>query len=655
MKDYGSAPHSKSMVADITQTELAAPALKERIREGRDRPAELWGRAASELHWFEPWDVVYESDGPGEFAWFPGGRTNLSYSCVDYHVEQGNGNRAAFVYETGERDVSAVLTYRQLLDEVRSVASMLRAFGVGKGDRVSIYMPMCLEACVAMLACTRIGAIHSVVFGGFGAGALADRIELAESTLLLTADVGYRNGDVVDLKALVDRCFEEHPAATVPVDRTVLLQRGSDPPNLREDEVRWEEALDAADGAADSVEMEATEPAFILPTSGTTGKPKGTVHTHGGYQVHVDAMARWMFGIEPEDIWYATSDIGWIVGHSYIVYAPLLRGCTSVVYEGVPIYPDAGVWWDLIERNGITKVFTAPTAIRALSGYDDAYHERADLSSVDVVFSAGEPLNPPAWRWLQKTVLDDAVPVIDHMWQTETAGPIVGNPYGIDLLPIRPGSASVPLPGIQTTIVDDDGNEVEPGEEGALVITEPFPGLTPTLWEGDDRYRREYWEQVDGVYWVGDAVSVDEDGYLWFSGRADEVLTIAGHRIGPTDIEDALITHEAVVEAAAVAKPDPEKTEVAAVFVVLRDGFDPSADLATELVERVREEVGPIAVVGEVEFVEQLPKTRSGKIMRRTIQDIMLGNDLGDVSTMEDAAAVDAIEAACATIEVEPT
>ncbi|MFB6155879.1 MAG: acetate--CoA ligase [Haloferacaceae archaeon] len=642
------------MGSDDTTEEILAPRLKALRREGRESPETLWGRRAAELHWFEPWDAVLTTDGPGEFTWFEGGKTNLSYNALDYHVAQGRGNRAAMVFETGERDATRVYTYAELLHGVKRTAAMLRAFGVGEGDRVTIYLPMCPEAVVSMLACTRIGAIHSVVFGGFGAGALADRIELAEPTVLLTADVGFRNGDEVDLRSIVNRTFDEYESVTEFVDDVILLERGAGDVALRETETRWRDAIARGEGEDDShVETSATDPAFILPTSGTTGKPKGTVHQHGGYQVHVHAMADWMFGMDGEDVWFATSDVGWIVGHSYIVYAPLLVGATTVVYEGTPVYPDAGVWWDLVERHGVTKIFTAPTAIRALAGYDDEYHERADLSTLDVVFSAGEPLNPPAWRWLQKEVLDDAKPVIDHMWQTETGGPIIGNPYGINLLPIRPGSAGVALPGVEVQVVDFDGEPAAAGEEGALVVTQPFPGMTPTLWEGHDRYRREYWEQIPGAYWVGDAVSMDEDGYLWFSGRADEVITIAGHRIGPTDVEDALVGHEAVVEAAVVGKPDPEKTEVASAFVVLTDGTESSGDLGEELRDRVRQEVGPIAIVEDVEFVDQLPKTRSGKIMRRTIRDILLEQDLGDVSTMEDETAVEAIREAVEDVEVD--
>lgn len=575
---------------------------------------------------------------------------------LDYQIEKGHGNKAALIYESGEKPETKTFSYNQLLYKVKEFASTLRSFGIEKGDRVTIYMPQCPEAIIAMLACTRIGAIHSVVFGGFGAGALADRIDLAESNLLLTADVGYRKGKTVDLKSIVDKSLEENPEAGNRIENIILLNRENEV-NLEDNRyVLWKDAIEKGQTEnSDYVVMDANDPAFILPTSGTTGRPKGTVHMHGGYQVHVYGMGKWVFDLNPTNVWWATSDIGWIVGHSYIVYGPLLSGCTTISYEGIPTYPDPGIWWKKIDKNKVTKLFTAPTAIRALSGFSSEYYEKHDISSLEVVFSAGEPLNPSAWEWMQKEVLNDEVPVIDHMWQTESGGPIIGNPYGINLLPIKPGSATIPLPGIDAEIVDrNTGKPKEPGEDGVLVIKKPFPGLTPTLWEGEDRYMSEYWEaEVPGVYWSGDSASKDEDGYLWFGGRADELLTIAGHRIGPTDIEDAIVKHAAVIEVAVVGKPDPEKTEVASAFVVLNEDYEPNEKLKEELIKNVREEVGPIAVVEDIIFVDQLPKTRSGKIMRRTIRDIMLGNQLGDISTMEDQSAVEKIENASKKIKIK--
>ncbi len=471
------------MTKEIPEIEIISPKLKKMLKQGKENPEKLWSEIAKELKWFKKWDKIYNEESAGEFSWFDGGKTNMSYNCLDRQIEQGRGNQAALIYETGEKPEPKVLTYKQLLYRVKEFAKTLRAFGVEKGDRVTIYMPQCPEAVIAMLACTRIGAIHSVVFAGFGSTALADRIDLAGSKLLLTADIGYRKGDTVDLKSIVDKAFDEHPEMCETIEDIILLNRGNEKVDLDKDkEISWKEALEKGEEEDSSYEvMDANDPAFILPTSGTTGRPKGTVHMHGGYQVHVYAMAKWMFGIEPEDTWWATSDIGWIVGHSYIVYAPLLCGATTISYEGVPTYPDPGIWWRTIDKNNVSKIFTAPTAIRALSRYPSEHYEKNDISSIEVVFSAGEPLNPSAWRWLQKEVLDDEVPVIDHMWQTETGGPIIGNPYGIDLLPIKPGSGGVALPGIDAEIVDRDGNPVADGQDGVLVINEPFSGLTSTL------------------------------------------------------------------------------------------------------------------------------------------------------------------------------
>lgn len=643
------------MTEEINDMEFLPPKVSRLLKEGKENPKKLWGNIAKGLHWFEPWEKVYEEEAPGKFKWFKGGKTNLSYNCLDYQIEQGNGNKAALIYETGEDPETKVLTYNQLIYRVKEFASTLRAFGVDKGDRVTIYMPQCPEAIIAMLACSRIGGIHSVVFAGFGGGALADRIELADSKLLITADVGYRKGDTVDLTNIVRKALDENPEAQERIDDIIMLKRsGKDIGIKKERYLLWENAIEKGRREDPDFEiLDADDPAFILPTSGTTGRPKGTVHMHGGYQVHIYAMSKWMFDISPEDTWWSTSDIGWIVGHSYIVYGPLLAGATTISYEGTPTFPDPGIWWKTIEKNKVTKLFTAPTAIRALSRFPSKYYENHDLSSLSAVFSAGEPLNPSAWKWLQKEVLDGAVPVIDHMWQTETGGPIIGNPYGVNLIPIKPGSAGIALPGIDAEIVDWEGKPVKTGQEGILVINKPFPGLTSTLWEGEDRYMNEYWNVIPGFYYVGDAAAKDKNGYIFFSGRADEVLTIAGHRIGPTDIEDALVSHDAVIEAAVVGKPDPEKTEVAAVFAVIKDGFVPNEDLRKSLRKKVREEVGPIAVIEDICFVEKLPKTRSGKIMRRTIRDIMMNNPLGDISTMEDESAVDEIERVSEEIEIK--
>ena len=604
----------------------------------------FWGEAARELHWFKPWNRVFEWNYP-DFKWFVGGLTNLSYNCVDYHVlQKGRGEKAAIIWESGETGESRTLTYRELFEEVKKFAAALRALGVEKGDRVTIYMPMVPEAAVAMLACTRIGAIHSVVFGGFGYGALAERIADAESRLVVTADVGYRRGKEVNLKEVVDSALKSDTS----VKRVIVLKRESkDPAMISGRDMFWEEAIEKGRGTTAHIEyMRAEDPAFILYTSGTMAKPKGTVQPHGSYQVHIYAMGKWVYDMRETDVWWSTSDVGWIVGHSYVVYAPLLFGCSTVMYEGVPDHPSPDIWWQIIERNRVTQAWISPTGARGLMKYGDEWPGKYDLSSVRLVLCAGEVLNPPAWEWLQKKVFKNRIPVIDHMWQTESSGPMLGNPYGIVLLPIKPGSATIPLPGIDAEIVDEEGKPVPVGVEGTFVCKRPFPGLTPTLWRDHERYVQDYWERIPGVYYTGDAAMKDEDGYYWFLGRVDEVIKISAHRVGTIEIESALLQHPAVAEAAVVGRPDQLRGEVAAAFVVLKSGFAPDETLKQTLIELVRKTLGSIVVVSDIFFTSKLPKTRSGKIMRRLIKAIMSNKPLGDYSTIEDETAIEELKAA---------
>jgi acetyl-CoA synthetase len=629
------------------------PQLRWFLQRARDDPEGFWSEAARELHWFRPWERVFEWQYPA-FHWFRGGQTNLAYNAVDHQVlGQQRGTRAALVWESAETGAMRVLTCNQLFYEVQRFSAALTALGVGRGDRVTIYMPMVPEAVIAMLATTRIGAIHSVVFGGFAAGALAERIRDTEPKVVLTCDVGYRRGKTFRLKEVVDEAL----AGNVQVGTVVVLNRAEPAPPMKpKRDITWEEALEQGRGvSAPAVPMEANELAFILHTSGTTAKPKGVVHTHGGYQVYIHAMGRWVFGMQPDDMWWCTSDIGWIVGHSYQVYAPLLLGCTTLMYEGVPDHPTPEIWWQLIERHRVTRMFTSPTAVRALMRYGDAPPRRYDLSTVQCVVSAGEVLNPAAWQWLQRTVLGDRVPVIDHMWQTESGGPMVGNPYGLAMLPIKPGSATIPLPGIEAEVVDRDGTPLPPGAKGTFVCTRPFPGLTPSIWRDPERYVREYWERLPGhrYYYTGDAAIRDAEGYIWFVGRADEVIKIAAHRIGPIEIESALVSHPAVAEAATVGKPDPIRGEVAAAFVTLKAGVQPGPYLQQELREQVRKHLGAVVVLEEIRFVSALPKTRSGKILRRLIRALIAGQDLGDYSTIEDEASIDEIRAAAQALQQE--
>jgi acetyl-CoA synthetase len=601
-------------------------------------PDSFWAREAHKLHWFRPWSKILETHPP-EFEWFVGGRTNLSYNCLDRHIENGRGGHAALIYEN-ERGERRVLTYFQLWTQVKRVAAALRGLGVSRGDRVAVYMPVMPEAIITMLACARIGAIHMVVFAGFGSGALAERIRLSGSKVLVTADLTYRRGKEAPLLGLVTAALAE---SNVPIEKVVIVSRGPTAPILRPGrDLLWTDFLAGGAGHSDGYEaMEANDPAFILATSGTTAKPKLVVHVHGGYSVWIRSASDWVFGLRPDDIWWSTSDIGWIVGHSYIVYAPLLVGCTTVAFEGAVDHPGPQTFYRVIQENGVTGLFTAPTAIRLLMGYGTEAARGIDLGTLNRVFSAGEVLNPAAWEWMQKRLFLDRVPVIDHMWQTETGGPIFANPYGVSLLPIKPGSAGFPLPGIHADIRSPDGGPIGPGEKGIVVLTQPFPGLTPTLWGERERWKNDYWTRIPGCYTTGDAAYTDEEGYYFFTGRADEILKIAGHRIGTIEVESALLRHHSVGEVAVVGRPDELRGEVISAFVALKRGETGSPSLKTQLTRTVRDEMGPVAVVGDIYFVSSLPKTRSGKIMRRVLKSVLQDRDPGDISSIEDEGSVE--------------
>ena len=606
-------------------------------REASEDPEGFWSRAAAQLPWFRKWDRVLDWQAP-TFRWYAGGMSNLAYNAVDHHVAAGRGSHVALITEN-ERGERKSLTYAELLQETKRVGAALRAMGIKKGDRIAIYMPTSAEAIILMLGAVRIGVVILVVFAGFGAGALGERIRLAGARAVFATDVTYRKGKDVPLLGIVAQAIADTPT----VERVVVLRRTASTDRVR-DEVSWADFLAAGKGADDShVALEANEPAYILATSGTTAKPKLAVHTHGGYQVYVYSMAKWMFGLRPEDLWWSTSDIGWVVGHSYIVFAPLLVGCTTIAYEGALDHPDAETFYRIIERHKVTGIFTSPTAVRLLMRYGSAPAKAHDLGSLERVFCAGEVLNAPAWEWFQKEALGDLVPVIDHYWQTETGGPVVGNPYGIALLPIKPGSGGVPLAGVEAAVVDQEGRELPAGEKGIFVIKRPFPGLTARLWAEPERYAKDYWEKVPGktVYFTGDATSIDEDGYVWFSGRADEIIKIADHRIGTIEVETAFLRNPAVAEAGVTGRPDALRGQVISAFIVLKQGREPSEQLRKELVATVRNELGPLAVIGELNFVDMLPKTRSGKIMRRVLKAVILEKDPGDISTIEDEGSVE--------------
>ena len=621
--------------------EVINPIVRRLTLEAIKDPEGFWARAAEGLLWFRKWDKVFEWTPP-TFRWFVGAQTNLCYNCLDYHVERGWGGHAALIAED-ERGERRVYTYAHLLHEVKRAAAALRGLGIKKGDRIAIYMPTCAEAITIMLAAVRIGAIHVVIFAGFGASAFADRVVRTGARVIFAADATWRKGREAPLKEMVDACLQEGASETV--ERVVILRRtAAAVPMQAGRDIWWEEFLAMGEGQdAGYLALEANELAFILPTSGTTAKPKLAVHTHGGYQVHIRSMGDWVFGLKPTDVWWATSDIGWIVGHSYIVYAPLLFGSTTIAYEGAPDHPGPETFYRIIEENGVTGMFTSPTLVRLMMRYGADAARRFDLSSVERVFCAGEVLNAPAWEWLQKEVFRDRVPVIDHMWATETGGPIIGNPYGVGLLPIKPGSGGIALPGIEAAVLTPEGQPCAPGEKGMFVIRRPFPGLTPTLWGEPERYGPDYWQRIPNVsvYCTGDAAAMDEDGYIWFSGRADEVIKIAAHRIGTIEVETAFLQHPAVAEVGVTGRPDELRGEAIAAFVVLKQGHRPSEQLRQELIQTVRKELGPVAVIGDLNFVGMLPKTRSGKIMRRVLKAVVSGRDPGDISTIEDAGSVE--------------
>ena len=606
-------------------------------REATVDPEGFWERAAEQVPWFRKWERVLDWEPP-TFRWYSGGMSNLAYNCVDHQVEAGRGDHVALITEN-ERGVRQTFTYAELHRETKRVGAALRAMGIDKGDRIAIYMPTSAEAIILMLGAIRIGVVILVVFAGFGAGALGERIRLAGARALFATDVTYRKGRDVPLMPIVSQALADTPS----VEHVVVLRRVKSADRVR-DEISWQDFIAGGAGRDDShVQLEANEPAYILATSGTTAKPKLAVHTHGGYQVYVYSMAKWMFGLRESDIWWSTSDIGWVVGHSYIVFAPLLVGCTTIAYEGALDHPNAETFYAVVERNKVTGVFTSPTAARLLMRYGTEPARKHDLGSLERLFCAGEVLNAPAWEWLQKEALQDRVPVIDHYWQTETGGPVVGNPYGIATLPIKPGSGGMPLAGIEAAVVDQDGKELGPGEKGIFVIKRPFPGLSARLWAEPERYARDYWDKVPGksVYFTGDASSIDADGYVWFSGRADEIIKIADHRIGTIEVETAFLRHPAVTEAGVTGRPDELRGQVISAFVVLKQGHQPSDELKKELLATVRSDLGPLAVIGELNFVDMLPKTRSGKIMRRVLKAVILDKDPGDISTIEDEGSVD--------------
>ncbi len=615
---------------------LSSEAEYERLyRQSLDDPETFWGDVARELHWSKPWDTLTEWDEPF-VKWFVGGETNIAYNCLDRHLEAGRGDKTAILWE-GEPGESRMLTYRELLTEVSRFANVLKVQGVQKGDRVIVYMPLVPEAAVAMLACARIGAVHSVVFGGFSAAALTDRINDAQAKLVVTADGGYRRGSVVPLKATVDEALEKSPG----VESVIVVRRTENDLTMQEGRDRWYHDLMA--DAADECPAEpvgAEDPLFILYTSGSTGKPKGVLHTTGGYMVYTYLTAKYVFDLRDDDIYWCTADIGWVTGHSYTVYGPLSNGATVVMYEGAPNYPAEDRFWSIIEKYKVTVFYTAPTAIRAFIKWGDRHPNAHDLSSLRLLGSVGEPINPEAWTWYHRVIGGERCPVVDTWWQTETGGIMITTLPGVH--DAKPGSAGRPFFGVEPAVVSMDGAEQERGSGGYLVVKRPWPSMLRTVYGDPDRYRAQYWGEVPHVYFAGDGARQDADGYFWIMGRVDDVLNVSGHRLGTAEIESALVSHPAVAEAAVVGRPDELKGQGVVAFVSLEGDRQGSDELFNELRKHVTKEIGAIARPDEIRFADALPKTRSGKIMRRLLRNIAAGEEAaGDVSTLEDKGVVE--------------
>jgi len=590
---------------------------------------EHWDDMAKELHWFEPWQKTFEWTNKPFFKWFVGGKFNAAYNCLDRHMQTPTRTKVAYYWE-GDDGSTRTITYEDLYVMTNRVAKVLQNLGVKKGDRVAIYMPMIPELVAAVLACARLGAPHMVVFGGFAASSLRDRIIDCDARVLITADGNYRGAKPIELKKIADEAVAETPG----IEKVVVVRHiGKEVPMKQGRDIYLDELL--KDVPADTVvpcePMDSEDMLYILYTSGSTGKPKGVVHVHGGYSVGVYATTKFVFDIKPNDVFWCTADVGWVTGHSYTIYGPLMNGATSILFEGIPTYPAADRFWSIVEKYKGTIIYTAPTAIRSLMRFSEELAAKHDLSSLRLLGTVGEPINPEAWMWYRKNIGRNELPIMDTWWQTET-GAIMISPTPI--LPLKPGSASRPLPTIEADVVDRNGHSVGKGKGGFLIVRHPWPAQMRTIFGDPARYET-YWNTIEDVYFAGDAATMDSDGYFRIQGRVDDVIKVSGHRLGSMEIESSLVSHPAVAEAAAIGKPDQIKGERVKVFVILKNGVEPSDELAKELKQHVRTVIGPLATPDELEFVPSLPKTRSGKIMRRVVRARELGEPVGDVTTMD--------------------
>jgi acetyl-CoA synthetase len=604
------------------------------VREAEADPQAFWARIAGELEWFSPWRTVLEWKPP--FAkWFVGGTTNLAHNCIDRHLTTWRRNKAAIIWE-GEPGDSRTLTYQDLHREVCTFSNVLKGLGVKKGDRVGLYLPLIPELAIAMLACVRIGATHSVVFGGFSAEALRDRMNDAQAKVVVTSDGGYRRGQVVPLKANVDDALRDAPC----VEHVVVVRRtGETVPMKGGRDHWWHELMPKASDVCPAEPLDAEHPLFILYTSGTTGKPKGIVHTTGGYMVQTYISSKWVFDLKDEDTYWCTADIGWVTGHSYVIYGILANGATTVMFEGAPNYPEPDRLWQIIDKYGVTIFYTAPTAIRSFAKWGREWPRKHRLDTLRLLGTVGEPINPEAWIWYHEEIGKQRCPIVDTWWQTET-GAIMITPLA-GAIATKPGSATRPFPGIQAAVVTREGDPVGPNQGGYLVIKHPWPSMLRTIYGDPDRYVQTYWSQIAGCYFTGDGARYDEDGYFWIMGRIDDVVNVAGHRLGTMEVESALVSHEAVAEAAVVGRPDAMKGQAIAAFVTLAAGHKATEQMKLALRDHVAKEIGAFAKPDDIRFTDSLPKTRSGKIMRRLLRDIAAGKDtIGDTSTLEDLSVL---------------
>jgi acetyl-CoA synthetase len=600
----------------------------------------FWDDCAKSLSWFEPWTETLQWTPP--FArWFVGGKLNASYNTLDVHQES-KSEKPAILWE-GEDGTDRKITYNELFTQVKKLANVLKSLGVKKGDRVTIYLPMIPELPISMLACARLGAIHTVVFSGFSSKSLSDRVEDSQSKIIITADGGYRKGKIINLKDIVD----ESASSVQFVQNVIVYQRTGQKIQLNEKDLLWHELMKTSSEKCDAEILDSTDSLYILYTSGTTGKPKGVLHGIGGYLTHLHSTYKWAFDIKDNDVYFCTADIGWVTGHSYVVYGPLLHGATQIMYEGAPDHPDSSRMWDIIQKYGVTIFYTTPTALRMLMKFGDDIPNSFNLSTLRLLGTVGEPINPEVWKWYFNVIGKKKCPIIDTWWQTETGGMLISPLPGIETISLKPGSATLPIPGLDIEVVDENGIEVEPETKGSLIIKNPWPGMLLGLWNDAEKYKDVYWSKFESLYYPGDYAIKDSDGYLWLLGRSDDVLKVAGHRIGTAELESSIVSHQDVAESAVCGIPDDVKGESIIAFVVLKENTGTSEDkLCSELRDTIRKQIGPIATPSQFYIVNKLPKTRSGKIMRRLLKAITKNEKIGDISTLEDGAAVSEIQLA---------